>query len=111
MQQNYNIYNRIAVECFSLRDPEGESIWKDLRNFLFQVVTSIKNSEANNTDALDRFEQLLLISHYYATRAICRQSPALQTLGIKISLALLRYTDIIPVDKGIFLIIKFFYRT
>lgn len=99
IEQNFNIYNRIALECFSLREQEGIVLWKDLRNFLLQVVTSIKNSESSES-ALDRFEQLLLIAHYYATRAACRQAPSLQAIGIKISIALLRYTDIIPVDKG-----------
>lgn len=99
LEQNFNIYNRIAIECFALREEEGVGVWKDLRSFLFQVVTSIKNSESSE-NALDRFDHLLLIAHYYATRAACRQTPSLQAIGIKISVALLRHTDIIPVDKG-----------
>lgn len=45
---------------------------------------------------------LLLISHYYATRAACRQISSLQFLGTKISVALLRFTNIIPVDKAFY---------
>lgn len=100
LEQNFNIYDRIAIECFGLKEEEGAAVWKELRNFLFQVVTSLKNSGSVDTTAVDRFEQLLLISHYYTTRAACRQVPALQTIAMKISVALLRYTDLIPVDKG-----------
>lgn len=104
MPQNFNIYHRIAVECFGLREPEGLSVWKDLRLFLFQIVQALRNLESSvvEADSLDRFEKLLLITHYYATRAACRQVPALQSVGVKISTALLRYTDIIPCDKGFY---------
>lgn len=43
-----------------------------------------------------------MIAHYYTVRVICRQVQALQLIGVKISVALLRYTDLIPVDKGFY---------
>lgn len=46
------------------------------------------------------FRNLLLITHYYALRTACRQVPSLKSVGVKISAALLRYTDIIPADKA-----------
>lgn len=36
-EQNFNIYNRIALDCFGLREDVGSGIWKDLRNFLFEL--------------------------------------------------------------------------
>lgn len=36
-EQNFNIYNRIALDCFGLREEIGCTIWKDLRNFLFEL--------------------------------------------------------------------------
>lgn len=99
--QNFNIYNRIAVECFGLREPDVSHFWKDLRTFLYQVTQALKGSDSE-TGAFDRFDQLLLIAHYYSTRAACRQIPALQSIGVKITTALLRYTDIIPCDKAFF---------
>lgn len=103
LPQNYNIYMRIALECFALRESDGIHIWKDLRNFLFQLTQSIK-ADTNGSDETmyDRFEQLLLIAHYYATRAACREVPALHLIGVKISVAILRYTELIPVDKAFF---------
>lgn len=48
------------------------------------------------------FQTLLLIVHYYAVRCVCRQVQVLKNIGTKISVALLRYTDIIPADKGFY---------
>lgn len=101
--QNFNIYHRIAVDCFSQREP-GESsstFWRDLRNFLYSVWTGIK-SAADDQLNLDKFETLLLIGNYYAIRAACRQVPALSGIAVKISTALLRHTETIPVDKAFF---------
>lgn len=101
LPQNYNIYTKITLECLSLREEEVSSTWKDLRSFLFQIVQCIR--DASPVDAmLDHFEQLLLIAHYYVTRGICREIPSLNFIAIRISVALLRYTDLIPVDKGFY---------
>ncbi|XP_055373567.1 intraflagellar transport protein 172 homolog [Condylostylus longicornis] len=102
IEQNFNIYYRIALECFSLREAEIVDYWKDLRTFLYQLTTTLKASEFGETEVYDRFDKLLLIAHYYTTRAACRQIQALQQIAVKISAALLRYTGIIPVDKGFY---------
>lgn len=47
-------------------------------------------------------EQYMIIAHYYCTRSACRQVQSLQPIAMRISIALLRYTDIIPVDKGFY---------
>ncbi|EAL39797.1 AGAP005330-PA [Anopheles gambiae str. PEST] len=98
---NFNIYSRIALECFALREPDaGATVWKNVRTFLLNLVQALRGSDQGEAEVIDRFEQLLVIAHYYATRAACRQAPALQSIAVKISVALLRYTDIIPCDKG-----------
>lgn len=102
LPQNYTVYHRIATECFALREPDGMNLWKELRGFLFQVVKAIKSADAPDNGALEKFEFLLQIAHYYATRAACRQVSALQNISVKISLALLRHTDVIPCDKGFY---------
>lgn len=101
LQQNFNIYNRIVVECIGLRESDGINVWKDLRTFLFNLTQSIKLSDSV-IDGLDRFEELLLIVHYYVTRAACREISSLKVLAVKISVALLRYTETIPVDKAFY---------
>lgn len=99
LPQNYNIYTKIVLECFALREEEALAIWRELRTFLFQLVQAIKESNAFDT-MLDHFEQLLLITHYYVTRSVCREVPSLHFIAVKLSVALLRYTDLVPVDKG-----------
>lgn len=99
--QNYNIYLRITLECFAQREPDGINVWKDLRLFLFHVTQAIKSSDTPDSgNHFDRFDQLLLIAHYYAARAAFREVQSLHTIAVRISIALLRYTEIIPVDKG-----------
>lgn len=46
------------------------------------------------------FQALLLIAHYFATRAACQQVQSLKYIAVKISVSLLRYTDIIPADRA-----------
>ena len=48
------------------------------------------------------FNTLLLISHYYSTRSACREVQGLDGLFLKLSVALLRYTDQIPADKAFY---------
>lgn len=85
-----------------MREQDMVSVWRDLRTFLYELVMAIRSAEQRDPNAEDRFEQLLLIAHYYATRAACREVAALHSVGIKISVALLRYTELIPVDKGFY---------
>lgn len=103
LPQNFNIYMRIALECFSLHEADGTHVWKDLRNFLFQLTQSLRaESDDANETMFDRFEQLLLIAHFYTTRAACRDVAALHSIAVRISIAILRYTELIPIDKAFF---------
>lgn len=101
LPQNFNIYTKITLECLALRENEVVGTWKDLRTFLFQLIQAIK--ETNPPDGIsEHFDQLLLIAHYYVTRSVCRTVPSLNFIAVRLSIALLRYTDTIPVDKGFF---------
>lgn len=103
LPQNYRIYRTIAMGCFALHETEAQHIWKDLRNFLFQLTQSLRTeSDDANETTFDHFEKLLLIAHYYTTRAACREIPSLQSIAVRISVAILRYTEFIPIDKAFF---------
>lgn len=103
LSQNYNIYLRIALGCFALREAEGVNVWKDLRNFLFQLTQSIRDEPSDTNEKMRlSYDQLLLIAHFYATRAACREVPSLHQIAVKISVAMIRYSDVIPVDKAFF---------
>ncbi|KAJ8945935.1 hypothetical protein NQ318_016763 [Aromia moschata] len=105
MPQNFNIYNHIALEIFSAGDlsgPDGYSAWEQLRKMLFEICEGLEVAPNVSAEAKAHFRNLLLIAHYYALRAACRQVPSLKSIGVKISTALLRYTDVIPADKAFY---------
>jgi intraflagellar transport protein 172 len=50
----------------------------------------------------EEFDALLLIAHYYATRSAAMSNKSLGSVAAKLSVSLLRHTDIIPADKAFF---------
>lgn len=122
MPQNFNIYNHIATELFGTNDlsgPDSYTVWEQLRQMLHEIVSiyemlfgfltkflvqveglDVAPNVSNDTKI--HFRNLLLIAHFYALRAACRQVSSLKAIGAKISTALLRYTDIIPADKAFY---------
>ena len=48
------------------------------------------------------FEMLLTIAHYYAMRSAAMSHSILETVAAKLSVSLLRHTDIIPADRAFF---------
>jgi intraflagellar transport protein 172 len=62
----------------------------------------MKTSSDAGSAIHDEFDTLLVISHYYATRAASREIKALDHLVAKLSTSLLRHTDIIPADKAFY---------
>jgi intraflagellar transport protein 172 len=43
---------------------------------------------------------LLTLAHFCATRCACHEVDGLESLAAKLSIALLRFTDVIPSDKA-----------
>jgi len=60
-----------------------------------------QSSEAN-TPVQEMFEMLLTIAHYYAMRSAAMSHSVLETVAAKLSVSLLRHTDIIPADRAFF---------
>ncbi|KAJ4427860.1 hypothetical protein ANN_23861 [Periplaneta americana] len=103
--QNYNIYKRIAMDMFNmpaLDTPDAYSSWAQLRNILFSLTEAMKTSSDAGSSLHDEFDNLLVISHYYAARAAGREVKSLDHLVAKLSTSLLRHTDIIPADKAFY---------
>ena len=43
LEANFNIYKRIAMDCFALREEQAsEGLWKNLRDFLFKLLQVFK---------------------------------------------------------------------
>ena len=45
---------------------------------------------------------MLLIAHYYAARSAAMGHKSLESVAAKLSVALLRHTEIVPADKAFF---------
>ncbi|XP_070555163.1 intraflagellar transport protein 172 homolog [Ptychodera flava] len=104
-QQNYNIYKRICMEMFSAAETdkaEAYRVWADLRDMLLDLNENLSKSPEANSPQHEEFETLLVIAHYYAGRSACLGSSSLETLSAKLSISLLRHTDIIPADKAFY---------
>ncbi len=50
----------------------------------------------------EEFETLLVVAHYYTTRAAAMGVKSLDAVAAKLSVALLRHTDVVPADKAFY---------
>ena len=66
-----------------------------------QVDALAQSSEAGSL-SFREFERYLLIAHYLASRIACQGNPQLDSIAAKLSVSLLRHTDIIPADKAFY---------
>ncbi|XP_025413024.1 intraflagellar transport protein 172 homolog isoform X3 [Sipha flava] len=99
--QNFNIYRRIALDVFGKRGMEKEEsydIWAKLRDMFFKLTESVANQ--TDSDCGKEFEKYTFVCHLYAVRCAFADISSLGTLVVKVLVALLRYTDIIPADKA-----------
>ena len=102
--QNFNIYKHLCVEVFS-GDWEGEGGYRALsllRNLLLGLVETLSHSREDGSQAHKEFQHCLSASHYLTTRTACLGVPQLAGLAAKISVSLLRYTDILPPDRAFY---------
>jgi len=60
----------------------------------------MENINPTDLDCGKEFEKCMFISHLYAMRCAFSDISSLELLVGKLLVALLRYTDIIPADKG-----------
>lgn len=105
LPENYIIYKKISQEMLASADMNNADAyekWAQLRNVLFSVTESMRHSHEANSATHNEFKTLLLIAHYYAARAAYKSTKSLLGLATKVSIALLRYTDVIPPDKAFF---------
>lgn len=103
--QNFNIYKRLFLDLINLPDtdgPESYRMWADLRNFLLQLCENMSKSAEANSPAHEDFEQMLLIAHYYSTRSAAKGVEQLISVAAKLSVSLLRHTELVPADKAFY---------
>uniref|UniRef100_A0A672S1B2 Intraflagellar transport protein 172 homolog n=1 Tax=Sinocyclocheilus grahami TaxID=75366 RepID=A0A672S1B2_SINGR len=103
--QNFNIYKRMFLELVSLRDrdcAEAYQMWANLRDILLLLCENLTKSSEANSSAHEEFEQMLLVAHYYATRSAAKGIDQLSSVAAKLSISLLRHTELIPADKAFY---------
>jgi intraflagellar transport protein 172 len=103
--QNYNIYQKIALETLRLDSLESNSKykqWSNLRDVLHNLTQNILKSQDKDSNEHKLFEKLLLIAHYNAMRSACSSNDQLLLIATKLSISLLRHCDIIPADKAFY---------
>ncbi|XP_073712376.1 intraflagellar transport protein 172 homolog [Misgurnus anguillicaudatus] len=103
--QNFNIYKRMFLELVSLRDrdcAEAYRMWASLRDVLLLLCENLTRSSEANSPAHEEFEQMLQVAHYCATRSAARGIDQLSPVAAKLSISLLRHTELIPADKAFY---------
>ncbi|XP_020839464.1 intraflagellar transport protein 172 homolog isoform X1 [Phascolarctos cinereus] len=103
--QNFNIYKRIFTDMVSspgTNSAEAYHSWADLRDVLFNLCENLVKSSEANSAAHEEFETMLLIAHYYATRSAAQSIKQLETVAARLSVSLLRHTQLIPADKAFY---------
>jgi len=105
IQQNYNIYHKMALDSLrldSLDDFSNYKQWANLRDVLLSLTQNIAKSGDKDSSQQVFFEKLLLISHYNAMRCACINNDQLEIIKAKLSISLLRHTDVIAADRAFY---------
>ncbi|MBN3302921.1 IF172 protein, partial [Amia calva] len=103
--QNFNIYKRMFLDLLSMvgtDSAEAYRMWADLRDVMFILCENMVKSAEANSPAHEEFETMLLIAHYCATRSAAKGVDQLNTIAAKLSISLLRHTQLIPADKAFY---------
>lgn len=64
------------------------------------VFSQMRNIDRSDTECGKEFEKYMFVCHLYATRCAISDVSSLAALVVKLLVALLRYTDIVPADKA-----------
>jgi len=100
--QNFNIYKRLVEDLFAKPGlTDNYNIWADIRTMLYQLCEGF-TKKPTNPAVIDIFNKMLLVAHYCAIRAAGKPHSSLESICAKISVALCRYSDLIPCDKAFY---------
>ena len=102
--QNFNIYKRLCMEVIA-GDWEGKSGYQTLsllRDLLLGLVEAIAASREASSQSHRDFERYLMVAHYLCTRAACVGVAPLDGIAAKLSVSLLRYTDVLQADRAFY---------
>ena len=83
-------------------DWEGYKTLSLLRDLLHGLTEALSHSREDGSHSHREFERCFLVSHYLSTRAACVGVPQLGGVAAKLSVSLLRYTDVVPADRAFY---------
>lgn len=86
----------------SLDAIENYKQWANLRDILLNLTQNMAKSADRDSGEFRFFDKLLLIAHYNAMRCACTGNDQLEVIGAKLSISILRHTDIVPADKAFY---------
>jgi intraflagellar transport protein 172 len=105
ISKNFNIYKKLVFDTMkldSLNSTQNYKTWANLRDVMYSLTQNLaKSPEKDGADHRD-FEKLFLVAHYNAMRSACSLTDQLNTMAAKLSISLLRHTDMIPADKAFY---------
>ena len=81
---------------------EAYNVWSKLRDVLLNLNQNLSKSSDRDGPDHKLFQKLVYITHLNTMRCSCVGNEQLDPLVAKISISLLRYTDIIAADKAFY---------
>ncbi|XP_033332650.1 intraflagellar transport protein Oseg2 [Megalopta genalis] len=96
ISQNFNLYLQISESVLHSTAYYEYKHLAVLRTVLLDLWKNLKSPNATRS----KFERLLESTHYSAVKCGCKEYPVLSGLVLKSSITLLRYTDLVLVDRA-----------
>jgi len=99
---HFPLYRALAAMLFVDVDQNDFETWYNLRDVLHEVVKSVRDSREVAPKVYTQFEDILWVAHFHVNRVVFNETESMEVLATKISIALLRYCGIVPVDKAFY---------
>lgn len=93
-------FDTMKLDNFTSREHYNE--WAKLREVLLNLNQNLAKSGERESTEHNFFKKLLLIAHYNTMRISCINNEQLDSVAAKLSISLLRHTDLIPADKAFY---------
>lgn len=91
-----------TMKLDSLNTTENYNEWSKLKDVLYSLTCNLAKSPERDTMDHKTFQKLFLIAHYNTMRCSCVDNEQLDIIAAKLSISLLRHSDIIPADKAFY---------
>lgn len=97
LPQNYNLYYHLSELVLGSKDSSKDyKTLSQLRNVLFGLI---KCMESTSSEEGKKFDRVLHAAHYFSLKLACKDFSPLANIVTKVSISLLRYSDILPADR------------